>query len=72
MSPGAKSWGLSILGPHAWRTHRETRMHSFGLEEGPTENAHVQGLDFCASALHVSADGEETSQALTYNSFIED
>lgn len=84
--------GLSIRGPHVWRAHKDTRMNSCGFEEGPTENGHVQGPEFCAAPLHVSAwincsrrvilitdgpaagwpDGEETSQALAYNSFTED
>ncbi len=42
---------MSIQGPHARRADKDTRMNSRGCWEGPIENAHVQGPEFCATPL---------------------
>ncbi len=36
------------------RAHKDTRMNSHECREGPTENAYVQGPEFCATSLFIA------------------
>lgn len=47
-------FSLSVQRPHVMRSHKDTKMNSCGFWEGPTENAHIQGPEFCATFLIVT------------------
>lgn len=64
--------GLSIPSPHAWRTHRKLGCIAVDLRRCPQRKSMCRVQTFVLQPCMSLPDGEETSQALTYNSFIED
>lgn len=49
---GGGDGGTEYRDPHMRRAlYTDTRMNSCGFREGPIEDAHVQGPEFCATLL---------------------
>lgn len=45
--------GREGQGPHVSRAHKDTKMNSHGIGEGPIENDYIQGPEYCAIPMIV-------------------